>query len=576
MTSSVTINLEALADAAHIDAILRCWTREHGVPVTANGILAPVPGGALELRATVTHASRNGMHSFSDVTVTNAAGESSTPTATRLLDLLTEGADPAERALLLERTAESIHNVAAFAAARRTGSSGAALVPEDSLFLPGERSLLLGHLQHPAPKSRDQLTPDELEAYSPELTGRFQLHWFEAHESVVAADQVPDSPALAGKALPQLLSDIAGRAPAPGHVLVPAHPWQARAVLDRPAVQALIRDGKLRPLGPLGDQWWATSSLRTLFHPDHPVMLKVSVGMKITNSVREATATELRRGVEVNHLVNAGHLTHADPGFSIVQDPAWAAVLDPSDPTGGTLTGLDVSLREVPEGIDRFICLAGLIAPSVPEHGVGGSANASGWGPSHLARWCQDAPAWLAEYIDRVLVPMVRLYAGTGIGLEGHQQNTLVRLDARGNVVGGAYRDNQGYYLAASRRDEALRSLGSNVSTLAVLDDAIVDDRLTYYLLHNQLLSLVAAMATENLAAESRLLDVVRERLRAALPALAEAGDAGSRLVNRWLTAPTLPCKAHLATRLAGIDEVVAPLDAQSVYLDIPNPLAAA
>jgi hypothetical protein len=26
-------------------------------------------------------------------------------------------------------------------------------------------------------------------------------------------------------------------------------------------------------------------------------------------------------------------------------------------------------------------------------------------------------------------------------------------------------------------------------------------------------------------------------------------------------------------TRLRGIDEVVAPLDAQSVYLDIPNPL---
>jgi hypothetical protein len=28
-----------------------------------------------------------------------------------------------------------------------------------------------------------------------------------------------------------------------------------------------------------------------------------------------------------------------------------------------------------------------------------------------------------------------------------------------------------------------------------------------------------------------------------------------------------------MLTRLRGIDEVVAPLDAQSVYLDIPNPL---
>jgi hypothetical protein len=28
-----------------------------------------------------------------------------------------------------------------------------------------------------------------------------------------------------------------------------------------------------------------------------------------------------------------------------------------------------------------------------------------------------------------------------------------------------------------------------------------------------------------------------------------------------------------MLTRLRGIDEVVAPLDAQSVYLEIPNPL---
>jgi siderophore synthetase component len=81
-------------------------------------------------------------------------------------------------------------------------------------------------------------------------------------------------------------------------------------------------------------------------------------------------------------------------------------------------------------------------------------------------------------------------------------------------------------------------------------------------------------MAAEGMADEEILLAAVRGRLEAALPALAEAGPAGVRLVNRWLNAPALPCKAHLATRLAGIDEVVAPLDAQSVYLDVPNPLA--
>jgi siderophore synthetase component len=109
-----------------------------------------------------------------------------------------------------------------------------------------------------------------------------------------------------------------------------------------------------------------------------------------------------------------------------------------------------------------------------------------------------------------------------------------------------------------------------------VVDDAIVDERLSYYLLHNQVLAVVGCLAVDGLATEPELLAVLVERLHAALPALAAAGRDGDRLARRWLTAPTLPCKANLLTRLHGIDEVIAPLDAQSVYLDVPNPLLAA
>ncbi|MCC2660453.1 MAG: IucA/IucC family protein [Arthrobacter sp.] len=562
MSTSAAIDLQVLSDAAHVDAVLRCWVREHNVAVSVDGIFTAVPGTALNVSARCTHVSRTGLHSFTDVAVVHPDGTRQEVGAEELLALLTAGADEEERFLLLQRTRESIGNISLFAGRDR----GATPFLDGPLFLAGERSLLLGHLQHPAPKSRDNLNAADLEAYSPELGGQFQMHWFEAHRSVVTQDQAAGAPSLGGKDVHELLADIAGHRPAPDHVLIPAHPWQAEAVQQRPAVRELMAAGLLRPLGPLGDEWWATSSLRTLFHPDHSVMLKLSLGLKITNSVREATATELKRGVEVNRLIDAGYITHSDPGFTIVRDPASAAVIDPSDPSGGTLTGLDVSLREVPDGVERLVCLAGLIAPSAP-------SGPDTWGPSLLARWCGDPLAWLGSYVDRVLVPMLSLYAGTGIGLEGHQQNTLVRLDAEGRITGGAYRDNQGYYLAASRLGDVLASTGEEISTLAVVDDAIVDDRLTYYLLHNQALSLVGAMAAEGMAAEELLLAVVRERLQAALPDLAEAGPAGPRLVNRWLSAPSLPCKAHLATRLAGIDEVVAPLDAQSVYLEVPNPL---
>ncbi len=179
----------------------------------------------------------------------------------------------------------------------------------------------------------------------------------------------------------------------------------------------------------------------------------------------------------------------------------------------------------------------------------------------------------MASYVDEVLVPMLHLYAETGIGLEAHQQNTLVRLDDAGRVAGGAYRDNQGYYFASSYLKGLLEVTGLRDSTLAVVEDAIVDDRLTYYMLHNQALAVVGSLAVDGLADEDKLLGVVRDRLSEALPSLKAAGPDGDRLAQRWLSADQLPCKANMMTRLRGIDEVVAPLDAQSVYLEVPNPL---
>jgi len=548
---------------AHRNAVLRCWTRETQTAVRPGRLSIELPISSRTLTAEVTHASRTGLHQFARVEVTGPAGPV-IPDPDELVRLLAEEsqADPDEVADLVARTAESVRNVTAFVgdpdrASRNPGR-----------FLDAEQALLFGHLNHPAPKSRDGLSGAELAAYSPELGGRFAVHWFAADADLVSSDQVAGAPSLQGLDAPQLMAALAGITPEPGTVLVPAHPWQAADAARRPRVAALLADGRLKALGPLGPQWHPTSSLRTVFHPDLPVMLKLSLGLRITNSRRESTRTELRRGLEINRLLDAGYpagTTAAHPRFGIVRDPAWLALDEPGAPGGPALTGLDIAVREVPAGIDYHACLAGLVAPR----------------PGRLSRLSEavdghgaDGPAdWMASYVDEVLVPMLHLYAEAGIGLEAHQQNTLVKMDDAGRIIGGAYRDNQGYYLAASYLDGLLRVSGSDGSTLAVVEDAVVDDRLTYYLLHNQALAVVGCLAVDGLATEDALLAVVRDRLDAALPGLKAAGPDGDRLARRWLSADRLPCKANMMTRLRGIDEVVAPLDAQSVYLEVPNPL---
>ncbi|WP_232828322.1 IucA/IucC family protein [Kribbella monticola] len=536
MTSSVAVD-------AHLNAILRCYTREMSVPVVPGPLKLDVGG----VTAFVEHASRTGLHLFTDVLVD---GEPVAPE--QLVRLLSADADPAEIDDLAARTAESVRNVGVFVEDQGERGSGR--------FLETEQALLFGHLNHPAPKSRDGLSGAELAAYSPELGGRFAVHWFEADAELVSSDQVVGAPSLQGLDALQLMAGLAGITPTPGTVLIPAHPWQAASVAERPRVARLIAEGRVKPLGPLGAQWYPTSSLRTVYHPDLPVMLKLSLGLRITNSRRESTSTELRRGLEINRLLDAAYdagTATAHPQFSIVRDPAWVAL----DEGSSTLTGLDVAVREVPAGVDDYACLAGLVAPRPG-------------GRSRLSELAFGDPAgWVAAYVDAVLVPMLHLYAETGIGLEAHQQNTLVRLDDSGQITGGAYRDNQGYYLASSYLRGLLSVTGLSDSTLAVVEDAIVDDRLTYYLLHNQALAVVGCLGMDGVADEDALLGVVRDRLSAALPLLKAAGPDGDRLAQRWLSADRLPCKANMMTRLRGIDEVVAPLDAQSVYLDIPNPL---
>lgn len=566
------------AEHAHVEALLRCWLRETGREVEAGPLRVELPTAGLALVTEVTHRSPTGWHRFAPVRLEGPGGPLGTTAdpVTAVALLSTEAAartvaagrtiPSAEVADLVERTAESVRRVATFIADRRANPEPPAGA---DAFLDAEQALLLGHLNHPAPKSRDGISDHDTAAFSPELRGSFKLHWFAADPSVVSHDAVAGAPSLAGRDTVDLLADLAGRPDVGGRILVPAHPWQARDVPHRPRIAALLASGALEPLGELGPEWWPTSSVRTLYRPDTSVMLKLSLGLRLTNSRRESTRTELLRGLEINRLLDAGHADatfRAHPGFAITRDPAWLAVDEPGRTGGPEVTGLDVAVREAPDGIAQMRCLVGLVAP---RPGLGRSTL----GELVAAQGPGAAEQWTADYVDRVLVPMLHLYATTGIGLEAHQQNTLVRLDAHGRVTGSAFRDNQGYYLAASHLPALRARLGVRESTLAVVEDALVDDRLSYYLLRNQALSVVGCLAVDGLADERDLLAVLADRLRQALPALADAAPDGDRLARRWLTADTLPCKGNLLTRLHGIDEVLAPLDAQSVYLDAPNPI---
>ncbi|MGW1132037.1 IucA/IucC family protein [Streptomyces griseoluteus] len=579
------------AQAAAVENLLRCWVRETGLAAPDDGTLClPLPASGAALVTPVRHWSPTGWHRFGPPRLAGAPEHAPSVDAVTLAALLTrespgrtdplhpQGPAPADGADLVARVADSQRRTATFLDDRRAR-------PEDGpdLFLSAEQALLLGHPLHPTPKSREELTDAEARQYAPELRGSFPLHWMAVAPSLLASDSAWTE---RGRPLPadQLLRRLAGTdLPLPdGYSALPLHPWQARDVRHRPPVAALLDSGLLRDLGPLGSPWHPTSSVRTVHRSGSPAMLKLSLGLRITNSRRENLRKELHRGVEVHRLLRAGlskQWQAAHPGFDIVRDPAWLAV---DAPDGLPVPGLDVMIRHNPFApSDDIGCVAGLVSPR-PDFGSSPATGPQGL-RSRLARLVArlaartgrpvDAVAaeWFLRYLEQVVRPVLWLDGEAGIALEAHQQNTLLRLDQDGWPAGGRYRDNQGYYFRESRRGELdawLPGIGEHSDTF--VSDEVTDERFAYYLAINNVFGLIGAFGSQRLADEHLLLAAFRRFLTAAA-----SGPAALRssLPGNLLDSPVLRCKANLLTRLHGLDELVGPVDTQSVYITIANPL---
>ncbi|MFH8890883.1 IucA/IucC family protein [Streptomyces sp. NPDC017949] len=562
------------ADAATVENLLRCWVRESGIsrPDGPPGTLLriPLPASGAALLVPVRYWSRAGWHRFAPARLQGAPATAPALDAVTLAALIAREGNGRAGVDLVGRVADSVHRTTEFISDRRQRPTAPAPIDADR-FLTSEQSLLLGHPLQPDPKSREGLSEADVRRYSPELHGSFPLHWFAVAPAALATDSAWTERGRQVSA-PQLLARLAPGLPLPGGTTaLPLHPWQAHDLLRRPAVAALRDAGLLTDLGPHGAPWYPTSSVRTVHRPGSPAMLKLSLGLRITNSRRENLRKELHRGVEVHRLLRTGLAEQwqaAHPGFDIVRDPAWVAVnaLD-----GSAVQGLDALLRHNPfRPDDDAVCIAALTAPR-PWPGrttmrsrladtVLRLAAATGRSTSAVST------EWFLRYLDHVVLPILAFDALAGIALEAHQQNTLVLLDPAGWPVGGRFRDNQGYYFRDSRRTELEQRLpGIGETSDTFVPDAVTDERFAYYLGINNVLGLIGAFGAQRLADERVLLAAFRRFLGKA----AHLGPLPAQLLD----SPTLRCKANLLTRLGGLDELVGPVETQSVYVTITNPL---
>jgi siderophore synthetase component len=453
------------------------------------------------------------------------------------------------------------------------GADLAGLTGDEVSFIAAEQGLIAGHGIHPCPKSREGMTKADQRRYSPEFATSFPLRWFAVERNLFHTGHSEGSPSAENWLETTLGGELAGlkaHLPTGAFALLPVHPWQADHMLKDSAVAALVADGRLIDCGEAGKPWFATSSVRTLYRPDVPFMLKVSLGVGITNSVRVNLARELLRGDDMYRFRR--HPLWQDfscsyPGLTLVPDPAYMGVKN----DGTVIDGLSVSMRENPFNgahADRNVSLLAALCEHLPERGSRLGALIRKRARLEGRPLNAVATDWFGRFLRVFLRPVFGLYLRHGIAMEAHQQNMLIEIE-QGYPIGVFYRDNQGFFHhERSHRAlaEALPGLGE--ASGSIFGEEPVDERLLYYAFINSVLGMIGALGREALVKETVLIAMLRDELLQ----LEALEGANSGLVKKML-APTLHCKANLKTRLARMDELVGPLETQSVYLEIANPM---
>lgn len=444
-------------------------------------------------------------------------------------------------------------------------------------FIEAEQSLLLGHIVHPVPKSKQGFSDEDLIKYSPETAGRFQLHYFLIDEKNViqkSADEVLPSALLKNKLLKEaenaqvinLLNSY------PNFVIVPMHPWEADYLLQQDEVLQMQQAGKLYSLGSWGAFYTPTSSVRTVYNEESDWMFKFSLHVKITNSERINLYPELLRGYDISRLLKTDwgkNLQQEYPEIDFITDPAFIAVTF----NGEVINGFNISIRRNPfKGEDRDRNVTPIAA--LCQDGILGE-------PSRLAKIIRttaeklDRPVervakeWFKQYLHICIRPMVSILNKYGLACEFHQQNVMVELDKNLFPAKLYFRDNQGFFFREGKANDVMAAVpGIAEESKSIIGEEYLAPKYNYYLIINNLLGVVNAFGVNGLADELQLLNLLYRELKN-LEASDETG-----LVSYIINSRDWSVKANLLTSLFNMNEANVSLEYPAVYVNYPNPLS--
>lgn len=436
-------------------------------------------------------------------------------------------------------------------------------------FGEAEQALLVGHAFHPAPKSHEPFSQQQAGRYLPDFAPHFPLRWFAVDKAQLAGDSLHLSlqqrlTRFAAENAPQLLSELTDQ-----QWLFPLHPWQADYLLEQAWCQQLVEQGLVKDLGEAGTPWLPTTSSRSLYCAASRDMIKFSLSVRLTNSVRTLSVKEVKRGMRLARLAQTGRwqeLQARFPTFRVMQEDGWAGLRDLQ---GNVMEESLFALREnliVDQSHSQTNVLVSL-TQSAPDGGDSLLAAAV----KRLSRRLnitekQAAHAWVDAYCQQILKPLFTAEADYGLVLLAHQQNILVEMQ-QDLPVGLIYRDCQGSAFmphAAGWLDVIGEAQAENVFTREQLLRYF-----PYYLLVNSTFAVTAALGAAGMDTEVSLMARVRDVLDAVRREVTHKTCLDYVLESQhWNVKGNFFCYLHDHNENTIVDPSV-------IYFDFGNPLLA-
>ena len=435
-------------------------------------------------------------------------------------------------------------------------------------FIEAESLLILGHSFHPYPKARDGFTQSDFKQYSPEYRNGFSLAWAVADKDVIVSrnEKNFDDEWMNDVARSCLGHEVFNKISADEKELMPIHPWQLTHLQSNKEIQALVKAGKVKFINLDSEVlWFSTSSIRSIYSIDLKYMLKFSMSLRLTNSIRHLQQVEVDRGIQVCDVFNTPQgieLQKKWPDFEVLHEPAYAAF---KSKHSETLIESIVSCRENPftTGLEKEAILLASLNQLSPN------------GTSILDRFTSRESTnyyfeWFKTFTKTVITPLMDAQANFGIFFGAHQQNIIMKLDGSGLPVKLYFRDCQGTgYSEEAFKEYAPYCPGLALDNGNILSKEIGQKIFCYYLIINTAFDTITHLSKLSGQKEVDFIEILNESLQE----LRENGVKDSSCIDYLLNDQYLWVKGNYKCCLKEINEntMKSPTD---IYIPMVNPIS--